>query len=103
MRESHIFEAQIKGLNKQRQINQSEYAELRALIEAQQSQLDSLVKALNTLKMSVTAPTPPLPPSRNESRCFHCDQLGHIARYCSAPPHLRSTQAEKENATPQGN
>lgn len=94
-------EAQVKVLNEPKSINQSEYSELRALIEAQQSQLDSLVKALIPLNTGANVPSS-LPTFRSKKkaesdlRCFRCDQLGHIARYCLAPPRPRPTQQEKE-------
>lgn len=94
-------EAHVKVLGEPKSVNQSEYSELRALIEAQQSQLDSLVKALSPLNTGVNVPAS-LPTFRSkkkaesELRCFRCDQLGHIARYCLAPPCPRPVQLEKE-------
>lgn len=96
-------EAQVRVFSEPKSVNQCEYSELRALIEAQQSQLDSLMKALSPLKIganvSTTFSTPRSRKAESDLRCFRCDQLGHIARYCLAPPQPRPAQIEKENVT----
>lgn len=98
-------EAQVKVQQSEPKcVNQSEYSELRALIEAQQSQLDSLVKALSPLNTGANVPASfstfrSKKKAESELRCFRCDQLGHIARYCLAPPRPRPAHPEKETIT----
>lgn len=62
-------EAQVKVFSEPKSVNQSEYSELRALTEVQQSQLDSWVKALSPLNFGTNVPDSlPTFRSKNKSR-----------------------------------
>lgn len=77
--------------------SKSSYAELKALIEAQQRQLDLLMKTLQPPKQEPRAQFQ-FKAKKNidgKPRCFRCEQKGHIARYCTAVL-PQTTLAERE-------
>ena len=77
----------------------SELSELKALIAAQQSQLDTITKALVSSRTmsNVDRPTSRAPRFRRTADgqpiCIRCNAPGHIARYCpAAVPAPRPTE-----------
>lgn len=80
-----------------------QYSELMSLLKAQQSQLDSVVKALS----SQSAPqvrtrfTRPRRTPDGQPICFRCDQSGHIARNC--PTNEKNGPKEGTQSQSKGN
>ncbi len=78
-------EAQVKVFSEPKSVNQSEYSELRALIEAQQSQLDSLVKALSPLNTgaNVSVSLPTFRSKKKSRKWFEMFSLWSVGPYCT--------------------